>query len=342
MEELHSINYLDDSGESTSETLIQMAEALRDAIPRDKARINSFRVLDYLARRTIELVREGKEPLIPTKDIHIDLAGNPNQDPSAWLSPLWTAIEKKFYDQIEATVIERCRERGLSQYPRPARQRGSPALYRLEGSRLDASQEHTPISEASVDTRRSHRTASYQQDLTLKLSSLGRFIFGRGLAWTRSKKLILVALILCITLVLIVVIFVGYAALGQSHSPLSAADVVAILVFLGGPWVVMRWLDKQMRFFDDRIVIAPDWALAWKEFGATLELEGEPESGGTRAIKVVRYTAPCPICDGMLKLDRGEPDFPRRVVGRCSKSPREHVYSFDRITLQGAALNSPT
>lgn len=341
MKELHSINHLDESGESASEMLIQMAEALREAIPRDKARINAFRVLEYLAQRTIELVRDGKEPLIPTKDIHIDLAGNPNQDPSAWLSPLWTAIEKKFYDQIEATVIERCRKRGLSQYPRPARQRGSPTRYGLKGCLLDTSQEHTPISEASVGTRLSDRTASYHQDLTLKLSSLGRFIFGRGLAWTRSKKVILATLILCTTLVLAIVIFFSYAAFGQSDSPLSAADVVAILFFLGGPWVVMRWIDKQMRIFDDRIVIAPDWALAWKEFGATMELEGESENGGTRTIKVVRYTAPCPICDGTLKLDRGEPDFPRRVVGRCSNSPREHVYSFDRITLRGVALNSP-
>lgn len=340
MEEAHSNNYLEDAGKEAPEILIQMAEALRDAIPRDKARINAFRVLDYLAQRTIELVREGKEPLIPTKDIHIDLAGNPNQDPSAWLSPLWTAIDKKFYDQIELTVIEHCRKRGLSQYPRPTRHRGSPALYGLEGCRLDATQVHTPISETSVDTRRSHRTASYQQDLTLKLSSLGHFIFGRGLAWTQSKKLLLVTLILCITLVLIFVIFLGYAALGRSHSPLSAADVVAMLVIFGGPWVVMQWIDKQMRIFDDRIVIAPDWALAWKEFGATMELEGEPENGGTRAIKVARYTAPCPICDGMLKLDRGEPDFPRRLVGRCSKSPREHVFSFDRVTLRGVAMHS--
>lgn len=63
------------------EPTILMAEALRASIPRDKARINAFRVLDYLALRTIELVQAGEEPEIPTKDIHVDLGGNPNQEP---------------------------------------------------------------------------------------------------------------------------------------------------------------------------------------------------------------------------------------------------------------------
>lgn len=341
MEKTQEYSQLDVGSPAESEMLIHMAEALRDAIPHDKARINAFRVLVYLAQRTIELVREGRVPMIPTKDIHIDLAGNPNQEPSAWISPLWSAIEKKFYEQIEATVIERCRALGLSHYPRPTRQGGSPTFYRLEGCILDDSPVLVPTSEVDLRAHSAGRAVTYQQDLTLKLSLPGRVIFGSGLAWTRPKRLLLAGMILCVSLVLCILFIGGYTAIVQSRSPLSAADVVVVLMVFGGPWAVLQWIGRRMRIFDDRIVIAPDWALAWTEFGATIELVGEQESGETGMFKVVRYTAPCPICHGMLKLDFGEPDFPRRVVGRCSKSPREHVYSFDRITRQGSALISP-
>jgi len=63
--------------------------------------------------------------------------------------------------------------------------------------------------------------------------------------------------------------------------------------------------------------------------------------GDLRLIRLVRYSAPCPICGTTIYLDKGEPDFPRRLVGRCNESPREHVYSFDRVTQKGSVLRRP-
>ena len=341
METFHKTNTLEDSTNPPQPPLITMAEALRGAIPRDKLRTNSFRMLDHLARRTMELIREGKEPQIATKEIYIDLDGNPNQGASAWVSTLWKEIETKHYEQIKPIVIQRCREMGLSHYPRPAKLNGSPALYQLEAYPLDAMPLSTAISEREDGLQHSRGAVTYEQDLTLKLSRLGRLVFGSGLAWTLWKKLTLASVIAIITILLLAFLFVGYGVLLQRHTPLSAADVLTLMLVVAGPWAITRKIDELTRIFDDRIVIAPDWALSWKEFGATMELEGEPENGGTRVIKVARYTARCPICDGMLKLDKGEPDFPRRLVGRCSKSPREHVFSFDRITRIGLGLIPP-
>lgn len=94
------------------------------------------------------------------------------------------------------------------------------------------------------------------------------------------------------------------------------------------------------RLFDDRIMVAPEWALAWKEFGATVEINRAKNPDEASTILVRRYTATCPVCGRMVKLDRGEPDFPRRVVGRCEDNPREHVFSFDRSSRLGLLLQS--
>jgi len=92
------------------------------------------------------------------------------------------------------------------------------------------------------------------------------------------------------------------------------------------------------RLFDDRILIAPDWMLAIKEFGATVEINRSKNANEDSTILVQRYTSICPICGWMIKLDRGEPDFPRRIVGRCEEHPREHVFSFDRMLKRGELL----
>jgi hypothetical protein len=63
-----------------------------------------------------------------------------------------------------------------------------------------------------------------------------------------------------------------------------------------------------------------------------------------RKIQLVSYWATCPICKEKLKpnvrieLKKGGKEFPKRLIGCCSESPTEHIYSFDRITLMGKPL----
>jgi len=63
------------------------------------------------------------------------------------------------------------------------------------------------------------------------------------------------------------------------------------------------------------------------------------EIDGVRSIVLRHYVADCPICQTTsITLAKGGPEFPRRIVGRCDNSPREHVFSFDRVTLEGGPL----
>jgi len=90
-----------------------------------------------------------------------------------------------------------------------------------------------------------------------------------------------------------------------------------------------------VRLFDDRIVLAYEPLTNIKEKSAQLELLRD---GDLRIIRLVRYTASCPICGVTIYLEDGAPDFRRRLVGRCYESPREHVFSFDRVTRRGRLL----
>ena len=324
--------------------LESLCRVMRESIPSDKVKVNAYRLLAYLASET-EKQNTGSDPVspqidepyaIPTKNIYIDLEGNPKQEPSSWVSNLWQQLETRFYPQIQASVIRKCAEAGWDVYPVPRKKNASPALYYVDVLPI----EQLPNSEQPVESRVAlpGGPVTYEEDLTLQLSRLGKIVLKGGVVWTRSKK-IAAATWFSVSLVLMLgPVLTMWFALSASTTPLSARDLMMVATLFGVPWVVLRQMDRSTRVFEDRIVLAPAWALGWKEFGATLELEGEPGDEEPRVFRVARYTATCSICEGLVLLSDGEPDFPRRIVGRCSRSPREHVFTFDRVTKQGTSL----
>lgn len=313
--------------------------ALKASIPSDKSKLQPFQVLAYLATETERRLADGRPLEIPTKDIYVDLRGNPNREPSAWLARLWREIDEKVYPQIQDHVIRHCREKGCSHFPRPRKADGSPAQYFIEAVPIvgNASSEY----EQPVSVPTGGMQVIYEPDLTLKLSTIGNLAIKGGFAWTRGKKIVAAAWFIVSLLMVVTLAGLSWLLLAHSKSALSAQDLTFMILVIGMVWYGLRQLDRSTRVFEDRIVIAPDWLLAWKEFGATLEFERDTHADDLRVFKVVRYTAKCPVCRAMIRVEAGEPDFPRRLVGRCSESPREHVFSFDRVTRRGKVLISP-
>jgi hypothetical protein len=126
-----------------------------------------------------------------------------------------------------------------------------------------------------------------------------------------------------------------YLGLLSPH-PLTSKDLAALVTFVAlplGVWILV--LQPWYRLVNDRIVVAAESILSWREKYAQLELFTDRE---TRRIRVVRYSSTCAICGAAIYVDDGSPDFPRRMIGRCSESPREHVFSFDRVTRSGETL----
>ena len=132
--------------------------------------------------------------------------------------------------------------------------------------------------------------------------------------------------------------FLLLLVLWQRQVPVTGQDLVLLLLVVVFPLGLYWHLSTAFRLFEDRIAIAPEWMLTWKEFGATVEIKRSLDASTPPTIHVYRYTADCPQCGRMIKLDKGEPDFPRRIVGRCEENPREHVYSFDRSSRLGKPL----
>src|SRR6478672_6261105 len=82
---------------ASAKELEAIARILLDAIPSDKRRQNAWKVIAYLAEDAISATSEGKlSRRISTKEIHTDLGGNPNREPSGWMSRLWNDIEAQW------------------------------------------------------------------------------------------------------------------------------------------------------------------------------------------------------------------------------------------------------
>jgi hypothetical protein len=87
-----------------------------------------------------------------------------------------------------------------------------------------------------------------------------------------------------------------------------------------------------------RVTIAPEWALAFSQFYAQLRLTRDNDKKRQGRFGLVRFHASCAVCVGTVEVRDGGRAFPGRLVGCCSDNPREHVYSFDAVTLGGRLL----
>lgn len=317
----------------TDDDYQRLAHILVETIPSDRRVMWAGKVMAYLGAQAAQSLAAGRGlPRVPTKAIHQDLGGNPKQEPSAWLSSIWKDIEERHYPEIEEQLKERCGRAGLKAYPVLEKERGASTFYRLGARRLAWPSQN--LIEEDAAPREGIR---YTVDLTLEMSWLGRRLFRQGLRWTPSRRYGYITWQIIFLLGLSVVELAACLYLWFRREPLTGQDMMMFALAVVFPIGGYHHLSGVFRLFEDRIMIAPEWALAWKELGATIEISRTRDATES-TIHVRRYSAPCPICGWMIKLDQGAPEYSRRIVGRCEEHPREHVYSFDRTTRLGQRL----
>ena len=137
-------------------------------------------------------------------------------------------------------------------------------------------------------------------------------------------------------------LFILYALLVLGiHDQISTVSWLSQwLVAIG--LVVWVYSSPLYRVVSNRIVMAPEWMVPLKADSVQLELkriDSNTETGhAIRALRLMVYSAKCPLCAGRVEVVGGGLEFPFRLIGRCMESPMEHVYSFDHITKTGKSL----
>lgn len=317
-----------------TETMLAAARVFRDWLIGLKVDEHPRKVLTIMVDALIHRLEKGQEPE-PLEGIWIveKLGKRVDGERSASSAMAWSRVETFVYarrDSLAQAEASKHLAFGLRPVQRSSGKRGVSSTY---GWELEAIQ---PDVEVASD-RLPADAVDYTQHLDVEPSLAARLFFPNGVMHLRSWRGILM-LITIVLSVFVTLLMFWVVSLIVSYAKPSAAELLSLL-FGPGILIFVGWqflFRPAITLVEDRIAIAP----------ATLTvLSGEVDSqwelfrqGKGRWIQLVRYTAPCPQCGATLNLAKGEPDWPRRLVGRCAESPREHVYSFDRVTRRGIGL----
>jgi hypothetical protein len=247
----------------------------------------------------------------------------------------WNNLVQKLWPQKEEGIIQRCQDAGLDARPSLVRSTGggtgNPTRYRMEALPLAESAPQYPESAVRL------------QDGCLRyicedIENAGWIakLFASGFRVIGWRRWVLVALYIVFTLVTVFAIVLTFAVL---QMPPPARDLsgwfFTLLIFFLAAWTTMGPLSNLP---ERRVAMAPWWIQLFDD-DRVIEWRAPPKYE-SKEIKAVRYTSVCPICGGKVVIRGGGFEYWGRLIGRCSESPREHVYSFDHVTRQGRSLRA--
>jgi hypothetical protein len=264
-------------------------------------------------------------------------------DPKKWID--WPGSLKKYCETREGQIIEFARKRGLPHYPKSERKstKGGPGkltTFYIKAEQLpEVIEDEQAIDEPQVAIRNTAELkANYQMTELgeVKPSWIASWLFRDGQIKLRQWHVwCLLGWLATIGGLAVLIAYAGWLSLSEPR-PVTTRDLtllVSIFLIPYGAWVTI--IKPWILLLDDRIVVAHELFTNFYEQSAQFELLRD---GDLRVVRLVRYSAACPICGATVYLEKGEPDYRRRLVGRCYESPREHVFSFDRITRCGRLL----
>ncbi|SEV96477.1 hypothetical protein [Luteibacter sp. 329MFSha] len=215
--------------------------------------------------------------------------------------------------------------------------RGNATLYRYGFLAFEPSEGEPPLEDKERLRPGTGFRLAYEVEEARATLLLRPFI-GRPFA-IRSWRGVFFILSLAIPFAACLFCALGAAALVLAHSPSLKASFSPLVTVaaVGGllTWRLRPFWSLPML----RVTVAPDLMLAMSQIYGQFRLshdEKRKKTGGR--FSLVRHWSTCPICAGMVEIRDGGKAFPGRLVGCCSDSPREHVYSFDAVTLTGALL----
>ena len=186
---------------------------------------------------------------------------------------------------------------------------------------------------------------TYERKATsdIKLSLLVRFFFKKGELKMLSVSGISLMLLLMLSALLdiLIVIYSILVLLLLSDLPsFKLWQAMVFVVFI--PFAYLNWryfLIPLQSLPQHRVIKAPMFFANINDDNADIEMYRNRDK--LNIARITEFTAVCPICSGVIELANGKPDQKQPLVGRCKEAPHAHVYSFDRMTMNGYFLGVP-
>lgn len=294
-----------------------------------------------IAKQTIIKSKAEKDTFITTKELFLELyPGQNEENASSTLMSIWKNIPK-LQDEVSIRLTEHAvNEFDLDVYPWIEKidsdgGAGNPVKYHLVGIKVNKAEVIGPNPYRAQIAHDIEYTAV--QDF--KPSRIAKLFFDDGFAISGYKKWIMIFIPFLQMIMYVLMIAVLFYALKQQT--LMTLSFYHLVMLAACVWFLRDKVKRFNRFTDDRIIIASDYLMSWSETTLVQELVTVNDEKGNflhKKVQLTKYAGLCPICNAQVVLANGEPDLPRTIIGRCKESPREHIYSFDRVTKLGSFL----
>ncbi len=265
----------------------------------------------------------------------------PETPASRWLP---SADVRRWWDARRSPLEHACRQAELAVVPVLTLQtgggRGNTTLYRLDFEPLPVGDEGaeapSSIEAGAADTG----IIRYQVEPAKAAWWLHPIIGEKPFRMRSLRGYLLIGIVVVEALTILAAWGFLFLAL-RGARPLQAVDIGLLLSLLALTWTWCHFMQPIIRLPIDRVTIANELFLAWSQLNGQFRLTRDAQSkrlGGW--FQFVRHSGTCPLCAGEVEIASGGRAFPDRLVGRCSDSPLEHVFSFDPVSLAGQSLRT--
>lgn len=321
---------------------VNSINVLRGWLDREGGNQRIPQVLDLLAEHTAKAwMANQPSPAVDAdtfRQWHRDAHGGLESDvpASRWLK---RRDVERWWEIRRASLEQAFQSRGIDAIPTLAvlsgGGRGNPTQYRLDLAPIPVP---NGASDESPNDLAEERIVRYQSEPAIPVWWL-RPILGRAPFRMRSfRGYLLMGLVMAEALTLLLLWALAFVSLSHAR-PVSTTDLAMLLVLVIGSWTWWHFMQPIIRLPTERITVVNDFLLGWSQLHGQFRLVRDAHSkrlGGW--FQLERHHGICPICSGELDVQDGGRAFPGRLVGRCSDSPIEHVFSFDPVSLAGCHL----
>ena len=135
---------------------------------------------------------------------------------------------------------------------------------------------------------------------------------------------------------LVLVVLGSWLWLQLLVSKLPVRDIFQWTVLIGVLGGIIGWIVWPLyRLIDQKIVIAPAILQMTSTFYHVLVIRREDEK---KVVRMLRFTATCPVCGGLVEIQEGARRLRGRYIGACDRNPIEHLFSFDHVLRSGRRI----